>query len=148
MKVPSLHQFLGALTTDAASLLVDTITEDIEVNQIFFPELRTLKLWIEVWGDVGSMINHQFPLIESAPNLSMIHIEVNEETNDTDILSDSSGWDQVEHQLCRLAEGTSGLTLLLETTSSEEWSDKASEIVSRLQFLPEFQKAGGTVQIK
>jgi len=99
------------------------------------------------------MVNHYFPLIESAPNLSTIHIEVTEETKDSDIpfLRDSSGWKEVDLQLCRLASGARGtVTLVLDVVLSPELSDRKDVfgILAGSQFLSEFLGAGGLIRFK
>ena len=97
------------------------------------------------------MVNHYFPLIGSAPNLSRIHLEVNQETEDSDIifLRDSHGWKGVDRQLCRLAEMADGpVTLILDTTSKPGSPSDVSEVLDGPQFLPEFLKAGGLVRFE
>ena len=123
------------------------------MNPISFPELRTFEFWIGDWEDVEPMIHHYFPLIESAPNLSTIHIEVNEETKDSDIpfLSDSSGWKEVDLQLCRLTKGArSTVTLVLGVVLSLELFHRKGvfDNLAKSQFLSEFQKVGGLIRFE
>ena len=130
---------------------VDRDVNDIPVNPISFPELRTFEFWIGDWEDIEPMVHHYFPLIESAPNLSTIHIEVTGETKDSDIpfLRDSPGWREVDLQLSRLAEGARGtVTLALEVVLSLELSRRESvfNILDKSQFLSEFKKAGGLIR--
>jgi hypothetical protein len=131
--------------------LVDHSADYILVNPISFPELHTLKFWIGEWEDVEPMVKHYFPLIESAPKLSAIHVEVDEETKEADIpfLGESSGWEGVDDQLCRLAEKASGpVTLLLEATSNPELTDRVSKILDGPQFLPKFREARGLIRLE
>ena len=133
--------------------MADRDANDIPVNPISFPELRTFEFWIGDWEDVEPMIHHYFPLIESAPNLSTIHIEVNEETKDSDIpfLSNSSGWKEVDLQLCRLAKGArSTVTLVLGVVLSLELfhGKGVFDILAKSQFLSEFQKVGGLIRFQ
>lgn len=100
------------------------------------------------------MVHHYFPLIESAPNLSTIHIEVTGETKGSDIhfLRGSSGWKEVDLQLCRLAEGARGtVTLVLDVVLSVELLSHREDVFAILvgsQFLSEFSKAGGLINFK
>ena len=99
------------------------------------------------------MIHHYFPLIESAPNLSVIHIDVTGETRDSDIpfLRDSSGWKEVDLQLCRLAKGARGtVTLVLDVVLNLELSHRKDVFgtLTGSQFLSEFLKAGGLIQFE
>jgi hypothetical protein len=99
------------------------------------------------------MVHHYFPLIGSAPNLSTIRIDVNEETKDSDILSlrDSSGWEEVDLQLCRLAKGARGpVTLVLDVVLSLESSNKKDPfgILTGSQFLSEFLEARGHIRFE
>ena len=149
----SLHQFLRELVTDTAPLLADRSIDDVQVNPISFPELHTFEFWIGDWDDVEPMVHHYFPLIGSAPNLSTIRIDVNEETKDSDILSlrDSSGWEEVDLQLCRLAKGARGpVTLVLDAVLSLESSNKKDPFgtLTGSQFLSEFLEARGRIQFE
>jgi len=99
------------------------------------------------------MAHHYFPLIGSAPNLSTIRIDVTGETKDSDIpfLRDSSGWKEVDLQLCRLAKGASGtITLVLDVVLDLELSHRKDVfgVLSNSQFLSEFLKAGGIVRFE
>ena len=135
------------------SCLTDRDVNDIQVNPIFFPELRTFEFWIGEWEDVEPMINHYFPLIDSAPNLSMIHIDIIGDTKDSDIpfLKDSSGWKEVDLQLSRLAKGARGpVTLVLDVVLSLELSGGKDlfGVLTGSQFLSEFSKAGGLIRFE
>ena len=99
------------------------------------------------------MANHYFPLIKSAPNLSTIHIEVTRETKESDIsfIRDSSGWKEVDLQLCRLAKGAGGtVTVVLDVVLSPELSERKDvfSILDRTKFLSEFLKAGGLIRFE
>lgn len=147
----SLHQFHRTLTTDSSFILVEENVDDVQFEPVSFPELHTLEFFIEEWQDVEPMIYHYFPLIQSAPKLSTIKVELNKETKDADccFLRDSSGWNVVDHHLCRLAEGASGpVTLVLDTTSSLNLTQDVSEILDGSQFLPEFKKRGGLIRLR
>ncbi|KAF9648440.1 hypothetical protein BDM02DRAFT_3261023, partial [Thelephora ganbajun] len=107
------HQIVSACAPalQTLSFEVDRDVNGIQVDPIFFPELRTFEFWIGGWEDVEQMVHHYFPLVESAPNLSTIHIDVTTETKESDVyfLRDSSGWKEVDLQLCRLVKGAKGL---------------------------------------
>jgi hypothetical protein len=99
------------------------------------------------------MVHHYFPLIKSAPNLSTIHIDMHEETKDSDILSlrDSSGWKEVDLQLCRLAKrARDPITLVLDVVLSLELSEKKDVfgILAGSRFLSEFREEGGLVRFQ
>ena len=99
------------------------------------------------------MICHYFPLIESAPNLSTIHIAVNEETKDSDILSlsDSSGWKEVDLHLCRLAQGARGpVMLVLDVVLSLDLPNGKDPfgILAGSQFLSGFLEEGGLIRFE
>lgn len=99
------------------------------------------------------MIHHYFPLIESAPSLLTIHIDVTGETKDSDIsfLKGSSGWKEVDLQLCRLAKGARGtVTLALDVVLSLELSNRKDVfgILAGSQFLSEFLQAGGLIRFE
>jgi len=133
--------------------LVDRDVNDIQVDPISFPELRTFEFWIGDWEDVEPMIHYYFPLIQSAPNLSTIRIDVTGETRDSDIpfLKESSGWKEVDLQLCRLAEGAKGtVTLVLDVVLSLELSRRKGvfDILTGSQFLSGFLKAGGLIRFE
>lgn len=133
-----------------ASLLADESADYIQVNPILFPELHTLEFWIGEWEDVEPMIDHYFPLIESAPNLSTIRVEVNETTKDLDILllRDSPGWKEVDNHLCRLAERANGPVILALEVSSLELPKDVAVFLEGPKFLPKFQKAGGLIRFE
>jgi hypothetical protein len=138
---------------DTISLPADRGINDAQVNPIYFPELHTFEFWIGDWDDVEPMVYHYFPLIGSAPNLSTIRVDVNEETRDSDVLSlrDSSGWKEVDLQLCRLAKGARGpVTLVLDVVLSLELSSKIDpfRILAGPQFLPKFLDAGGLIRFE
>ena len=131
--------------------LADRDINDIQVTPIPFPELRTFEFWIGDWEDIEPMAHHYFPLIESAPNLSTIHIEVTGETKDSDIpfLRDSSGWKEIDLQLCRLAEGARDtVTLVFDVVLNLELSHRKGVFnpLAGSQFLSEFLKAGGLIR--
>ena len=133
--------------------LIDRDVNDIPVNPISFPELRTFEFWIGEWEDVEPMVHHYFPLIESAPNLSTIYIEVTRDTKASDILflRDSSEWKEVDLQLCRLAKGARGtVTLVLDVVLSHELSHRKDvfDVLTGSQFLSEFLKAGGLIRFE
>jgi len=133
--------------------LIDRDVNDIQVKPISFPELRTFEFWIGDWEDVEPMVHYYFPLIESAPNLSTIRIDVTGETRDSDIpfLRESSGWKEVDLQLCRLAEGAKGtITLILDVVLSLELSRRKGifNVLAGSQFLSEFLKAGGLIRFE
>ena len=97
------------------------------------------------------MIHHYFPLIESAPNLSTIHVDVTGETRDSDIsfIRNSSRWKEVDLQLCRLAEGARGtVTLVLDVVLSLELSERRDvfSVLAGTEFLSKFLKAGGLIR--
>ena len=99
------------------------------------------------------MVHHYFPLIESAPNLSTVHIAVNDETKESDIpsLGDSPGWKEVDLQLCRLAKGAKGpVTLVLDVVLSLELTNSKDPfgVLAGSPFLSEFTKAGGRVRFE
>jgi len=99
------------------------------------------------------MARHYFPLIKSAPNLSTIRIEVTRETKDSDIsiIRDSSGWKEVDLQLCRLAMGARGtVTLVLDVVLSHELSKRKDVfgVLDGTRFLSEFLKAGGLIRFE
>ena len=99
------------------------------------------------------MIHYYFPLIESAPNLSTIRIEVTGETKDSDIpfLRGSSGWKEVDLHLCRLAKGARGtVTLVLDVVLSLELLTRKDVfgILAGSQFLSGFLKAGGLIRFE
>lgn len=99
------------------------------------------------------MVHYYFPLIESAPNLSTIRIDVTGETRDSDIpfLRVSSGWKEVDLQLCRLAEGAKGtVTLVLDVVLSLELSRRKGvfDVLAGSQFLSGFLKAGGLIRFE
>ena len=141
----SLHVFLGAhMTTNIAPLVADEGDDYIEITPTSFPELHTLRFWIGEWEEVGPMVHHYFPLVGSAPNLSTIHVDVNEETKDTDghFLKGSLGWKEVDAHLSRLTEGArSPMTLVLESPSLQLPLHES-------EFLPKFLEAGGLIQFK
>lgn len=149
------HQIVSACASTLQILFfeADRSISDIQINPIPFPELRNFEFWIGDWDDVEPMVHHYFPLIESAPNLSTVHIAVNDETKESDILSlgDSSGWKEVDLQLCRLAEGARGpVTLVLDVVLSLEltnWKDPFG-VLAGSPFLSEFIKAGGRIRFE
>ena len=97
------------------------------------------------------MVDHYFPLIESAPNLSAIRVDINDATEDADILflRDGSGWGMVDDQLCRLAETADNpVTLILEEVSSPELSKGVSGVLDGSEFLPKFRKARGLIRFE
>jgi len=131
----------------------DHDVDDIRTTPIFFPELHTYEFWIGNWQDVEPMARHYFPLIKSAPNLSTIHIEVTRETKDSDIsfIRDSSGWKEVDLQLCRLAKEAGGtVTLVLDVVLSHELSKRKDVfgVLDGTKFLSEFLKAGGLIRFE
>lgn len=94
------------------------------------------------------MVDHYFPLIESAPNFSAVRVGITEATKEADIvfLVDRSGWERVDEQLCRLAETAScPVTLFLETVSRLELKNDVSVDLGGSEFLPRFRKAGGLI---
>ena len=150
----SLSKFLNGFITNIRFIsAADRDVNDVQVNPIFFPELRTFEFWIGDWEDVEPMVHHYFPLIESAPKLSTIHIDVNAETKDSDICSlrNSPGWKEVDLQLCRLAGGAKGsVTLVLDVVLSLDLPNgtDAFGLLTGSGFLSEFTKAGGLIRFE
>lgn len=141
---------MGFLTDTSST---DYRVDDIQVSPISFPELRTFEFLIGDWEDTEPIVHYYFPLIKSAPNLSTIHIEVTGDTKDSDIsfIRDSSGWKEVDRQLCRLVKGARGtVTLVLDVVLGLELSERkeAFGILAGSQFLSEFLKAGGLVRFE
>lgn len=133
--------------------LIDHDADDIQVHPIIFPELHTFEFHIGEWEDIGPMIHHHLPLIKSAPNLSTIHITVTEETKESDLsfIRNSSGWKEVDLQLCRLAEVARGtVTLILDVVLSRELSIRRDVFgaLAGSEFLSKFLKAGGLVRFE
>ena len=99
------------------------------------------------------MVHHYFPLIESAPNLLTIRIEVTGEIKDSDLpfLRDSSGWKEVDLELCRLAKGARGtVTLVFDVVFSLELSHQEDfvDVLAGSHFLSAFLSAGGLIRFE
>ena len=99
------------------------------------------------------MIHRYLPLIKSAPNLSTIHIAVAEDTKESDLsfIRNSSGWKEVDLQLCRLAEVARGtITLVLDVVLNHELSIRRGifDTLAGSEFLSKFLKAGGLVRFE
>lgn len=99
------------------------------------------------------MVHRYFPLIKSAPNLSTIHIVVAEDTKESDLsfIRSSSGWKEVDLQLCRLTEVARGtITLVLDVVLNHELSIRRGvfDALAGSEFLSKFLKTGGLVRFE